>query len=312
MLFGWGVLAVVLPLLIGLGWAAMSFNQSFFAQISFSIAALVFISKFIWWITLKNPFDASKIQIVIISFVVIGIAGVMWALSIIWVQQSINQSNITKPVAEGQKLPPTTAELENNLKEQIRFLKRSSEYFDQGMEDEAKRIASNLHILFVGTGDSPSLLKQMRIQDEMILPNTAPGDVKGNLAPYTGLVAMNNVDGKINFIPLCLLHPSPFKPKQTPFNEWWHTIILNDHAGIVYTREQLVIAVAEQDGGVSVTTGLDPSYVELARKNGIGWIGRLKGGGEKPMLGVELHSIRQIGWEVLEAFRQSYPQYFSK
>ena len=211
----------------------------------------------------------------------------------------------SKGTAKSQpKLPPTTAELEQNLREQIGFLRSSTAHFDQGRESEAKRIASSLYILFVNTGDSPSLLEQMRIRDEIRLPDTAYGDVEGNLAPYMGLVAMKSA----NYIARQLAFPEDRQFKNIPFQEWWRKVILDNHKGLVYTREALVIAVAEQDGGIKVASGLDPSYVELARKNGIGWR-RECNGGDKPMLGVELHSIREIAWELLDAISRQYPQY---
>jgi hypothetical protein len=208
------------------------------------------------------------------------------------------------------KLPPTTAELEQNLREQIQFLRRSTEYFDKGMEDEAKRIASSLYILFVNASDFASLLEQMRIRDELILPDTAPGDFKGNLAPYMGLVGIRAVSSAnnsyIGYIAKCLAYDDNPRFRKVPFAKWWKTVILDDHKGVVFTREALIVAVAEQDGGIRVASGLDPSYVELARKNGMGW---KKGDTGKPMLGVELHSLREIAWEALYAISRQYPQY---
>ncbi len=80
------------------------------------------------------------------------------------------------------KLPPTTAELEALLREQLQFLQRSSEYFDRSMVNEAKRIASSLYILLIGSADAPSLLEQLRLRDNFQLPDTSHKDIKGNLA----------------------------------------------------------------------------------------------------------------------------------
>jgi len=218
------------------------------------------------------------------------------------------------------KLPPTTAELEQNLREQIEFLLLSTEYFDNGKEDEAKRIATNLHILFVDMEDSPSLLEQMRIRDKLRLPNTAHEDVKGNQAAYMGLLSHIASTNRIGLIANCLLCAyDGSTAKSIPFADWWGEVVLDNREGLVFTRESLVKGVAEQDGGIRVASGLDPKYVELARKSGMGWrtvIRRKTEKGwtitEEPSLGEGLHSIRQIAWEVLDAMSRQYPQYFPK
>jgi hypothetical protein len=236
------------------------------------------------------------------------------------VVQQLEQSADHKP-----KLPITTVELAQNLREQIQFLQRSSAYFDQGVESEAKRISSSLHILFSGIKDGPSLLGQLRIQDELLLPDTAWGDPEGNLMPYSGLVGFGPDGGGMKWKAKCQTPqfgnfslfdlqdtvprpPAPLSdlPKFIPFEKWWHEIIINDRKGHVFTRESLVSAVSEQDGGIEVASNLDSAYVELARKNAMGW--RTPEG--KPLSGVELASIRQIGWETLEALRKLYPQFF--
>jgi hypothetical protein len=210
------------------------------------------------------------------------------------------------------KLPPTTAELEQNLREQILFLHLSAANFDKCLlESEAKRMAASLHILFVDTEDSSSLLEQMRIRDKILLPNTGYEDSKGNLAPYIPLVVMSFGEGRRTPYLARGLSSLGGPPQQTAylhFDKWWHKVILDDHKEVVFTRETLVKSVAQQDGGIKVSSGLDPSYVELSRTKGIGW----RTDGDKPILGVELHSIRQIVWEVLDAISKQYPEYLRK
>lgn len=205
-------------------------------------------------------------------------------------------------------LPPTTAELEQFLREQIGFLLSSVSKFDDGTESEGKRIAGIIYNLFVNTEDSPSLLEQMRIREKLLLLNTANKDFNGNLAPFIGLVVIQSGSGRPTpYIARCLtpMH-NPTSSKRVNFDEWWRTVVLDDHNGVVFNRGELVITVAQQDGGIRVASGFDPSYVSLARQNGIGWMNE----GGKPVLGAELHSIRQIAWEVMEAIKYQYPQFF--
>ena len=56
-------------------------------------------------------------------------------------------------------------ELKKHLKEQIYFLKRSSESFDNGYESEGKRLAVTLRVLLHDSNKSTSLLSQLNKKD---------------------------------------------------------------------------------------------------------------------------------------------------
>jgi hypothetical protein len=280
------------------------------ARLFYSLGFAILLFRIGYWLAFERPESDTWIGRLFITAIIFALIGVVWVASIMWVTERQHRqfSGSTKgkqSIAEKAKLPPTTAELGQHLRDQLQFLRLSSAYFDKGVENEAKRIATSLHILLVGTGDSPSLLEQMRIRDGMTLQNTALKDVDGNLFSYMGLVVVKMTKGKVSYQARCLAPPRTSSYDNLPFEKWWRTVILNNRKGVVYTRETLVIAVAEQDGGIKVASLLDPSYVELARKTGIGWRSK----GDKPILGVELHSIRQIAWEFLDAISKQYPQY---
>jgi len=165
------------------------------------------------------------------------------------------------------KLPPTTAELEKNLREQIIFLRISATNFDKCLlESEGKRMAANLYILFVDTENEPSLLGQMRIRDKILLPNTAHKDMKGNLAPYTPLVVMTFGGGRHTPYLARGLSPMQSPPhhiENLQFDKWWQTVIIDDHKGVVFTRETLVKSVALQDGGIKVASVVRPTLLYI-------------------------------------------------
>ena len=53
--------------------------------------------------------------------------------------------------------------LQDHLTEQIGFLLRSAESYDNGFTDEAKRLAVTIRVLVHDTGKSTSLLKQLKL-----------------------------------------------------------------------------------------------------------------------------------------------------
>ena len=56
------------------------------------------------------------------------------------------------------KVKISTKDLERHLKEQVVFIQRSAEVFDQGSLDEAKRISVRIRALVHDTAASKSLL----------------------------------------------------------------------------------------------------------------------------------------------------------
>jgi hypothetical protein len=80
------------------------------------------------------------------------------------------------------KIAISPAELQTHLDEQLGFLERSSAAFDEGYEDEAKRLAVTLRVLLHETTQSHSLLRQLGLLPDTFL-DTAP-----NLMTHGGLV----------------------------------------------------------------------------------------------------------------------------
>jgi hypothetical protein len=52
--------------------------------------------------------------------------------------------------------------------------------------------------------------------------------------------------------------------------DWWHDPVLTDADGAAFSREDLVLLVANKDGGAHVDRTLPPEYAALTRNNSIG------------------------------------------
>jgi len=57
-----------------------------------------------------------------------------------------------------------------------------------------------------------------------------------------------------------------------PFVQWWNDPVLKDQQGRTFNRRELILNVADTDGGAHVDPELDEKYMELSRKNSLGWI----------------------------------------
>lgn len=196
-------------------------------------------------------------------------------------------------------------ELYTHLREQLEFLKQSCQNFDQGMYSEAKRMAVNIRILAHDTSNSNSLFNQLAIKNKIKYIDTAFPFNDKNLLTHLGLVSLCVSCNKGTY--KAKLNDSPIPPKFKKFNSWWEgDIIIKDDKGNLFTRKQLILTMANKDGGAHIDSLLEEDYFHLTRENGAGW-SYTDNNTTTGIDDIELHSVRQIAYE----FIQSIEQYLS-
>lgn len=89
------------------------------------------------------------------------------------------------------------------------------------------------------------------------------------------------------------------------FEAWWTTPVIVDMKQREITRERLILALANKDGGAHVDPELDDIYADLSR-NGSMKRTYTSGDGWQPLQGVEHATARQIGHEILKTLDRSY------
>lgn len=201
------------------------------------------------------------------------------------------------------KTEQSRTELLEHLRDSLGFLEASSTAFDTGFYGEAKRLATTIRVLIHDTEKSKSLLGLLKMKLAMgYLNTTHPYDPK-NLVSYHGLVGVRMEKGSARYwAPLGQGAPGR-SGKYVLFPEWWNQVVIVDSLKAKFTRRELVLALANKDGGAHVDSHLDESYAELTRKNSVGWM-ISDGANQKPMLDVELHSVRQLSFELTQSIRR--------
>lgn len=110
----------------------------------------------------------------------------------------------------------------------------------------------------------------------------------------------------VKYQPLCL-HPLSsryFKTcKSLPFDEWWRKIIYNSGSGVSFSRRDLVIMVANQDGYAHIEENVDERYLNFKDANILENFINDKTK-EKSNLAT-LCSVRQIAYEVLATIKNA-------
>ena len=208
------------------------------------------------------------------------------------------------------KYHQTSQELLAHLRDQIRFIVESAVSYDSGFEGEARRLAVAIRILVHDTTRSSALLAQLGKMKTLFYDSASEFDPE-NLLPSNCLtmVKMGRQEGEQEtsaeyVAPLERLSPARSSTKRVGFERWWRrSIMYRDREGAEFTRRDLVLKVADQDGGAHVDSALDGSYANLSRFNTLGWKlvvhGEPKDFKDNPVP----PSIRQIAHEVLKTLR---------
>lgn len=201
------------------------------------------------------------------------------------------------------KIPQTQEELERHLRENIGFLEASAAAFDVGHHAEAKRLAATIRVLVHDTPKSRSLLGLVGIKAQLGYVNTAIPFNPANLLTHHGLVGIGvGPKGPAYWAPLEKGPRPRYGHPPSSFEDWWSQVVINDKSGGIFTRKDLVLALANKDGGAHVDPELEPSYAALTRDNSVGWTAS-NGHEERPLSDIELHSVRQIAYELIETLR---------
>lgn len=193
----------------------------------------------------------------------------------------------------------SNSELQNHLQDQLSFLKSSADQFDAGNTAEAKRLAVTIRVLVHDTPRSTSLLQILDLKkgtyyhSHIQASELDPENQAGN-SSLIGIVLREDKPAEY----VALLDETRMNP--VTFDTWWEQPIVQDVQRQQLSRKQLVLAMANKDGGAHIDPVLDiPAYVEISRHGTLGYVG---GNLKQP----ERAIVRQIAHELLRALIPGY------
>lgn len=187
----------------------------------------------------------------------------------------------------------------------MQALELSSRSFDRGFEGEANRLAAAIRVLVHDTSSSKSLLGQLRQKSIQFYETSIPRNPR-TIMTYSGLTAMNLTTEGAKYVAVLDDLPPDSSPRRVSFNEWWNKVIFVDRKGNETSRKNLILAVANKDGGAHVDPVLDEKYADLSRRNSLGW--RFSSPrGNFSLEGPEKAAIRQITHEILKSLNPAMP-----
>lgn len=200
------------------------------------------------------------------------------------------------------KVQQTIDDLNRQLSEQLDFLQTSANRYDQGHTIEAKRMAVTLRILLHDTKNCKSLLGQLN-KKGIQFHDTTIEDMSNVTTSYCGLVMVSIGSGRTKYI--AMLDDVPCK-KMVDFDTWWNAIIFRDLEGHQISRKNLVVTMANQDGGAHVDPSINEEYSRLSKGKSLGRMYSVDGKKWFDMLSADLSSVRQIAHEVLKSLIPNY------
>ena len=83
--------------------------------------------------------------------------------------------------------------------------------------------------------------------------------------------------------------------------------MIRDKNGETFARKELVLALANKDGGAHVDPQLDERYASLSRLNSLGWQVQTGDIRLPPDNSVVAANVRQIAYELLTSLEGTFP-----
>ena len=239
-------------------------------------------------------------------------------------------------IKDGMKPPKvkrTSAEVLEQLTEQVEILMSHCAQFDVGKEIMAKPMATTLRVLLHSGrpgGNTVALLHQAHLREGWWLD--VAGTLSGvkesgsNLIQITATAVIGGGAGTAKCLPRFARYYYSDSNAQTPssqFGEWWtNTVAVNVETGKKFSRMDIVRMVADTDGGAHVDPSLDQSYLDLISGELIGTrahlapnsLGFSHGPGTGGVLipSAHLASVRTIAHETLMTLQRSSPGSFKE
>ena len=205
-------------------------------------------------------------------------------------------------------------EIITHLREQINLMIASAISYDNGFEGEALRLATGIRLLVHDTNKSRSLLTLLNKKNIDFYDSASDYHPSRVVVSYSGLVLKKfvfpNGGGKYE-APLDDVPPSMNKNKRVDFAQWWFkNVVIRDNQNNEFTRKNLVLNLANKEGGAHVDPKLDEAYANLSRFHSLGWK-FIKGDVVEDFKNSPvLPSIRQITHEVIKTLKDEFPTFF--
>ena len=209
------------------------------------------------------------------------------------------------------------------LEQQVSMLIDSCHAYDSGKFYQSKNLSNNIRTIVKDVKNptprtrTKSLLFHLNCKNSMKFYNT--GFEAKSAIININLVGIVSVPKKlptankqIDNIYLPLLNSSKeIDVRWLSFDEWWNSNIIvynSENMNISFTRELMVLTMAEQDGGTHVDAidQVEINYHELATATKSLFVNVDTNGKESPVINLHYATVRQIAHELIISLKKEF------
>jgi hypothetical protein len=197
-----------------------------------------------------------------------------------------------------QKHKRSHVELKDELEKQLRVLRVLCKSFDEDCEDVYVSIATSIRVLLHDgerRSKSRALLTQLGCRRDMLFVDSC-GEVNPHNLMTSHLLCAAQIGSPegAKYVPL-----GSRVVKKVRFPSWWNSNVIKDKVGNLFCRKDIVITVANQDGGAHVDTEILMSHKQLSKDNSLGWLWSSGNSRDNQMGNPIPACMRQIATEVI-------------
>ena len=195
------------------------------------------------------------------------------------------------------KINRSASQLNAKLNEQIKLLGKRCHDYDAGDESEALEIATRLRVLLHDTKRQASILKHLKIKNNLMLYSFAQPYFGRNVLPYSGLSEFT-LNPKQGLEYTCPKVSNEYK--LLLFDDWWSEVVIDDQQNC-FSRENIVLNVADTDGGAHIDPSIGEDYAKVTQENSMGFLGKrpIDSTPKPPINNIMYQTVRMIARELI-------------
>ncbi|MFD6321019.1 hypothetical protein [Methylorubrum thiocyanatum] len=178
---------------------------------------------------------------------------------------------------------------------QILILQDACKLFDEGRDHQFLNMAVSLRTL-CHSGSSGCLLNAIRERGR-VFPSSVQRNFRALDSAACDHFVINHGAEGVQVSPRLELNVATMKPKK--FKHWWAEVIVTDERKRQLSRGNIVLAIANNEGGAHFTEHVNEIYDDLARYNGLGLFAMADGSWRSYGLSPVQAILRQISHEFL-------------